>query len=148
MCISTKKTAPKGGTTRSSGEVPDRRMKQGVELWSHHSNEPTSNGRSSAPKCLRLPFPSVKPHTMNSCPEWHELSGGWRSWINLLEDCVTEFGCRHSGNHECLHGSNHLTRLGSQDGASKGPLSRFFDCGFQKTIHLAGGPCPRHGERR
>ena len=23
--------------------------------------------RDKAPKCLRLPFPSVKPHTMNSC---------------------------------------------------------------------------------
>lgn len=63
------------------------------------------------------------------------------------EDRVTEFGRRHSRNHECLHGSNHLTRLGSQDGASKDPLSRLFDYGLQKTIHLAGGPGPRHGQR-
>jgi len=62
------------------------------------------------------------------------------------EDRVTESGRRHSRNHECLHGSNHLTGLGSQNSASKDSVSRLFDCSLQKPIHLAGGSCPRHRE--
>jgi len=46
------------------------------------------------------------------------------------EDRVAEFGRRHSRDHESLHGSNHLTRFGSQNGASEDPLSRFFDRGL------------------
>src|ERR1700757_3023850 len=60
---------------------------------------------------------------------------------------VTEFGRRHSRNQECLHSSDHLTGLGSQNSASKDSLSRFFDRSFQKPIHLAGSSCPRHRER-
>ncbi len=63
------------------------------------------------------------------------------------EDRVTEFGRRNSRNHECLHGSNHLTGLDSQDSASKDSLSRFFDRSFQKPSHLARSSCPRHRER-
>jgi hypothetical protein len=62
------------------------------------------------------------------------------------EHRITERGRRHLRHHYCLRGSNHLTRLGRQDGASEDPLSGFFDRDLKKTIHLTDGPCPRHGQ--
>jgi hypothetical protein len=60
----------------------------------------------------------------------------------MREHGIAERSRRHFRDHYYLHGSNHFTCLISQDRAAEDPLGVFLDNGFQKTIHLAGSPCP------
>jgi len=95
------------------------------------------------------------------CRIWHSLvtsrNNPARSGSERRKECietldhgrvekhrVTQRGAGHFRDHCCLRCTNHLARLGGQDGASEDTLRGFFDRGLQKTIQLAGGPCPRN----